>query len=187
MKSNQINLLIMGSASSGIIELPQYVKHIKNKLNCNIKIVVSKNVQNFIDINFLSQLTGSEIYTELFNKDSNIVHHDFLKRWADYIIILPCTANTLSKISNGIADNLLTMIALTYTKKTYIFPNMNIDMWNNKIIQINAKRLVYAGHRVIEPNGNGVITGNKEISELGHMPSSYDVAEFLYKEVIKND
>jgi len=71
------------------------------------------------------------------------VEHISLAKWADIFVLVPATANTISKISLGLADNLLTTVIVALPQKTKILiaPAMNSEMWKNKIIQNNILSL----------------------------------------------
>jgi phosphopantothenoylcysteine decarboxylase/phosphopantothenate--cysteine ligase len=75
-------------------------------------------------------------------KDEGIKHIE-ITEWADIFVVAPLTANTLSKIANGICDNLLTTVicALPKNKKIILAPAMNTNMWENPIIQENVGKL----------------------------------------------
>ncbi|PFW21715.1 hypothetical protein COL07_28895 [Bacillus cereus] len=185
----EMNILLGATASSGVIELPNYIATLKKELNAEIRVVATLNVENFISLNLLRSFSQSIIYTNMYDgADLNTPHSDLLD-WADIFLVLPCTANTLSKSANGIADNLLSLLILCSTNPVHFFPNMNPKMWSSKIIQYNASKLVKLGHKVIVPNGNTVITATKKELDSGHMPSPLDVTQYLknyFCEVTKN-
>ncbi|KAG7389736.1 hypothetical protein PHYPSEUDO_009656 [Phytophthora pseudosyringae] len=81
------------------------------------------------------------------------VHHIELKDWADVMLLAPMSANTLGKIANGLADNLLTCVARAWiTTKPFIFaPAMNTDMWNHPITAKQLRVLDEFGYKMVPP------------------------------------
>ncbi|AYV67442.1 hypothetical protein C2I06_11440 [Niallia circulans] len=177
-----MNLLIGVTGSSGLIELPLYIRIFKEKLNADIKIVASPNVKNFISLEFLNALVENQLYSDFYQSKNGInVPHSDLNDWANAFIILPCTANTLAKAANGTTDDLLSMLILCSQVPVIFFPNMNPNMWSKPVVQRNAKLLINDGHKVAIPNGNGWITATGESVENGHMPPPYAAAEYIRK------
>jgi len=123
------------------------------KQGCDIKIVMTKSSELFITETTLESLSGNKVISE--NSDSptltNFSHLD-LAKWADIILIAPCTANFMNKLANGHGDDLLSTICLAFTKSIFIAPAMNPDMWNNKISQASIKKLREAEITIIGPN-----------------------------------
>lgn len=110
--------------------------------NYDVKVVMTKNAEKFISPLSFSTLSRNVVYTDAFTcyNDFPIPHID-LANWADLLLIAPATANIISKISNGIANDLLSSIILAFNKKILIAPAMNTNMWENTIIKRNVKLL----------------------------------------------
>jgi len=146
------------------------------KESCNIKVVMTKSSELFITETTLESLSGNKVISEDHESTvvSNFKHLD-LAKWADIILISPCTANFMNKLANGHGDDLLSTICLAFTKKIYIAPAMNPDMWNNKVTQSNLKKLAEAEIEVIGPSygthacgdiGYGRMTNPEQIIEI---------------------
>ncbi len=123
------------------------------KEGCNVKVVMTKSSELFITETTLESLSGNKVISEDENSSalSNFEHLD-LAKWADIILISPCTANFMNKLANGHGDDLLSTICLAFTKKIFIAPAMNPDMWNNKVSQSNIIKLNQAEIKIIGPN-----------------------------------
>ena len=133
-----------GIAAYKICELVRMYK----KANANVKIVCTSNALNFVTKLTLQNLSKNEVYVEQFCvKNYNPEHISFADE-ADIMVIAPATANTISKLANGICDNLLTSVACAFTKPIILAPAMNCNMWNNPIIQENLYKLHYT---ILEP------------------------------------
>jgi phosphopantothenoylcysteine decarboxylase/phosphopantothenate--cysteine ligase len=145
------------------------------KESCNIKVVMTKSSELFITETTLESLSGNKVISEDHESTvvSNFKHLD-LAKWADIILISPCTANFMNKLAHGHGDDLLSTICLAFTKKICIAPAMNPDMWNNKVTQSNLKKLAEAEIDVIGPSygthacgdiGYGRMTNPEQIIE----------------------
>jgi phosphopantothenoylcysteine decarboxylase/phosphopantothenate--cysteine ligase len=145
------------------------------KEGCNVKVVMTKSSELFITETTLESLSGNKVISEDHSSTvaSNFKHLD-LAKWADIILVSPCTANFMNKLANGHGDDLLSTICLAFTKKIYIAPAMNPDMWNNKVSQSNVKKLVEGDIDIIGPNygshacgdiGYGRMTNPEQIIE----------------------
>ena len=77
----------------------------------------------------------------------------------DVILVIPCTANFLAKISGGIADDLATNVILASTKKKIIAPAMNTNMWNNKVVKNNIGKIIKLGFDVYYPQSGKLACG----------------------------
>ena len=145
------------------------------KEGCNIKVVMTKSSELFITETTLESLSGNKVISE--DQESTVVSnfkHLDLAKWADIILISPCTANFMNKLANGHGDDLLSTICLAFTKKICIAPAMNPDMWNNKVSQSSLKKLAKAEIEVIGPSygthacgdiGYGRMTNPEQIIE----------------------
>lgn len=149
-----------GIAAYKIYELIRMYK----KNGFNVKVITTQNAMNFVSELTLTTLSNNEIYTDNFDMKEYKPEHISLCDEGDILVIAPATANTISKIANGICDNLLTSIACAFNKPIYIAPAMNTNMWNNSIIQENIQNLKNLGVNILEPesgylacgtNGNG--------------------------------
>ena len=88
--------------------------------------------------------------------------HISLSRWADVILIAPATANTISKLSNGMADDLASTVLLASNKKILMVPAMNVRMWEHKKQRKHIKKLQELGYKLIGPE-----TGDMACGEYG--------------------
>ncbi len=113
------------------------------KENYVVKTILSPNAYKFITKLTVETLSKNKLYNDTLWMESEGLAHIELSAWADLMLIAPLTANTLSKIAHGLADNLLctTALALPETTPLFIAPAMNSRMWLNKSTQNNLKAL----------------------------------------------
>ena len=149
----------------------------------NVKVILTKNAENFVTQLPFQTLTKNRVYTSTFEEiDENEIQHIDLTKWADKIIVAPATANLISKFANGIADDLATslMLAVRDTSIVYIVPAMNTFMYRNPIIQDNMNRLIKLGFNFVKPDSGLLACG--DIGE-GKFPSIEKIESFVFQEV----
>ena len=149
----------------------------------NVKVILTKNAENFVTQLPFQTLTKNRVYTSTFEEiDENEIQHIDLTKWADKIIVAPATANLISKFANGIADDLATslMLAVRDTSIVYIVPAMNTFMYGNPIIQDNMNKLIKLGFNFVKPDSGLLACG--DVGE-GKFPSIEKIESFVFQEV----
>lgn len=159
-----------GIAAYKICELIRKFK----KNGANVKVVATPNSLNFVTKLTLQNLSQNEVYVQEFDVKNWKPEHISLADEADVMVIAPATANTISKIAQGIADNLLTSIACAFSKKMIIVPAMNCNMWNNPIIQENVSKLKSFGVEILEPESGFLACGYIGKGRLCSIDKIYD-------------
>ena len=129
------------------------------KNGANVKVVCTQNSLNFVTKLTLQNLSQNDVFVEEFDIKDWKPEHISLADWADVMVIAPATANTISKIATGIADNLLTSIACAFSKQMFIAPAMNCHMWENPNVQENISKLKTQGVEFIEPESGFLACG----------------------------
>lgn len=118
----------------------------------NVKVVMTQSAQAFITPLTLQAVSGEPVHTELLNPEAEAgMGHIELAKWADVILIAPCTANTMAKLAHGLADDLLTTLYLASTAKLAIAPAMNQAMWAHPQTKQNAQHLQDRGAALFGP------------------------------------
>ncbi len=108
--------------------------------------------KKFITPLSVGSLSQEKVYTDLFNSDNESeMDHISLSRWSDLILIAPATANTISKISFGLSDDLASTVVFASDKKIFVTPAMNVRMWEHQSNKENLKKLIDFGHEIIGP------------------------------------
>ena len=149
----------------------------------DVKVILTKNAENFVTQLPFQTLTKNRVYTSTFEEiDEKEIQHIDLTKWANKIIVAPATANLISKFANGIADDLATslMLAVRDTSIVYIVPAMNTFMYRNPIIQDNMNRLIKLGFNFVEPDSGLLACG--DVGE-GKFPSIEKIESFVFQEV----
>ena len=157
------------------------------KSGAEVKIIATPNALNFVTKLTLQNLSQSEVYVEEFDVNNWKPEHISLADWADIMLIAPATANTISKIAQGIADNLLTSVACAFSKKMIIAPAMNVNMWNNDAVQNNLKILQKRGIEILEPESGFLACGYMGKGRLCSLDKIYNAVEeaLNYSQMLK--
>ena len=149
LENKKILLIICGGiAAYKSLELIRIFK----KMGANIKTVLTKNAQKFVTPLSITSLSQDKVYTDLFNHENEAeMDHISLSRWADLILIAPITANSISKLSYGLADDLASTLVLASNKQVFLAPAMNVRMWEHESNKRNVNKLLNYGYKFIGP------------------------------------
>jgi len=129
------------------------------KEKADLKIIMTPDSQKFVSKITFASVGNCEVFTDPFDFKIEIPHTT-LSRWADIIVIAPATANTMAKIANGFADNLLTMTTLAFNKWKILVPTMNVRMYENPITLENIQKLKKLGWLIVEPEVGRLACGD---------------------------
>ena len=132
------------------------------KRGAKVRCVMTRSACEFVTPLTFEALTGEEVHTELFDlTGEREMGHIRLARWADAIVIAPTTANLLTKLAYGIADDLLTTIMQVAEAPLLIAPAMNHSMWNSSATQENVETLQSRGVHFSGPESGELACGEK--------------------------
>ena len=175
MKNKKILIIIGGGiAAYKSLDLIRLLKKNKNE----VKVILTKSGKEFVTPLSIATLTKSKIFEDIFDKNFEAeIDHITLSRWADLIIVLPTTANFMTKLSLGKAEDLATTVILASNKNILLVPAMNVRMWTHKATQRNVKTLKDYGYLFIGPEKGEMACG--EYGE-GKMSSPRQIFSFLY-------
>ncbi len=122
------------------------------KEGAEVHVVMTKNATNFINPITFETLTNNKCLVDTFDRNFEFnVTHVSLSQKADVMLIAPATANVIGKLANGIADDMLSTMALAANCKIIIAPAMNTLMYKNRIVQDNLKKLESYNFEIIKP------------------------------------
>ena len=147
------------------------------KNDVEIKTILTKSGREFVTPLSITSLTKSKTYENIFDKESEAeIDHISLSRWADIIVVIPTTANLMSKLSIGKAEDLATTVMLAANKDILLVPAMNVRMWLHKATQSNLKILQDFGYLFLGPEKGEMACG--EFGE-GKMSSPRQIFAYL--------
>ncbi len=155
MKKTVIVGVSSGIAAYKALDLIRELK----KQEIEVSVIMTKSATRMIDISEFEKVSGNKVYVELFEKGFD--YHDILKKRkvehieladsADLMIIVPATANVIGSLAHGLATDFLTTTALAMTSPIIICPSMNVNMWQNPIVQGNILLLKESGYQTVGP------------------------------------
>ena len=130
------------------------------KNNAEIKTIITKNAKEFVTPLSIASLSQGKVYEDLFSVESETeMDHISLSRWADVIIVAPATANTITKLSKGLSEDLASTVLLASNKQIFLAPAMNFRMWEHPSTQDNLKILKGYGYKTIGPDVGDMACG----------------------------
>ena len=174
LKNKKILIIIGGGiAAYKSLDLIRLLR----KESVEVKTILTKSGKEFVTPLSLTTLTNSKVYEDIFDKNSEAeIDHIALSRWADLIVVMPTTANFMSKLSIGRAEDLGTTVLLASNKDILLVPAMNVRMWLHKATQTNLKTLQDFGYLFIGPEKGEMACG--EFGE-GKMSSPRQIYIYL--------
>ena len=151
------------------------------KLHADVNVIMTQNATNFINPITFESLTGNKCIVDTFDRNFKFkVEHIALAELADVFMIAPASANVIGKITNGIADDMLTTTFMACKKKKILEPAMNTNMYENPIVQDNIKKLKDYGMEIIEPATGYLACGT---TGSGKLPDEKILLEYILREV----
>ena len=171
-----------GIAAYKICELIRMYK----REGANVRVILTPNALNFVTKLTLENLSQNEVFVDDFEVNDYKPEHISLCDEADIMVIAPATANTISKIANGICDNLLTTVVCAFTKPVIIAPAMNTNMWNNEFVQENIKKLQNAQYNIVNPESGYLACGAVGEGRLCKLEKIFDKTLNLLSGNLKN-
>lgn len=147
------------------------------KRGAEVKVVMTPLAKQFITPLTMATLSKNPILVDFFNPENGEWNsHVNLGMWADVYLIAPATANTIGKMANGVADNLLLTSYLSAKCPVFFAPAMDLDMYKHPAVQKNIATLISYGNHVIEP-GTGFLASGLE--GKGRMAEPADIVVAL--------
>jgi len=142
------------------------------KSGAEVKVMMTEAGTRFVSPLTFSALSKNQVYTDLWSanqsSDSGIsTQHIDLANWADVLVIAPASANTIAKLTYGISDNLLTVVALATIKPIILAPTMDAEMYLNAVTRKNIACLSERGYTIIPPAEGELASG---LSGPGRLP-----------------
>ena len=133
VKNKKILIIIGGGISAyKTLDLVRLLK----KNNNEIKTILTKSGKEFVTPLSISTLTNNRTYEEIFDQSIGTdIDHISLSRWADLIVVMPTTANFMTRLVQGKAEDLATTVILASNKDILLIPAMNVRMWIHKATQ----------------------------------------------------
>lgn len=155
------------------------------KAGANVKVVMTPASKDFVTPLTLSTLSQNPVYSSFFEKGEEGTEewnsHVELGLWADYMLVAPATANTLSKMANGVCDNLLLATYLSAKCKVYFAPTMDLDMYKHPSTKQSIDKLQSYGNVFIAPSSGFLASG---LDGEGRMEEPENMVSFIENDIV---
>ena len=143
-----------------------------------LRVVATRNALEFVSALTLQTLSGAPVRSELLAAEAESeISHIALADWAEVLVIAPATANVLAKLAQGLADDLLTTVALATRAPLVVAPAMNVNMYRHPATQANLDLLAKRGARIVGPGTGDLACGWVGEGRLVELESIAAVAE----------
>lgn len=151
----------------------------------NVNVVMTKNACEFITPLTFQTLSHNKVSVDLFDLErESEIGHIALADNADLIVVAPATSTVLGKVSSGISDNLLTAVIMASRCPVVFCPSMNVNMYNNPIVQENINKLSRVGYKIIQPAEGSLACGWEG---KGRLPDTEIIMQEIEKELSPDD
>jgi phosphopantothenoylcysteine decarboxylase / phosphopantothenate---cysteine ligase len=145
------------------------------KEGAEVKVLMTSHAKEFITPLTLATLSKNPVLTEFFNPENgDWNNHVDLGLWSDLYLIAPATANSIAKMANGVADNLLLTTYLSVRCPVFVAPSMDMDMLNHPSTIINIETLKAFGNSILEPSSGELASG---LTGKGRMAEPEDIVK----------
>jgi phosphopantothenoylcysteine decarboxylase/phosphopantothenate--cysteine ligase len=180
----KILLIICGGISAyKSLELIRLFK----KGGAKVKTILTKSAKEFVTPLSVVSLSQEKVYDNLFNAENEAeMDHISLSRWADVILVAPATANTISKLSAGSADDLASTVILASDKDIFLTPAMNVRMWEHTSTKQNLNKLKSYGYKIIGPNVGNMACGEFGEGKMTEPKDIFQTIEAYFNQLKKN-
>ena len=149
------------------------------KEGAEVKVVMTPAAKDFVTPLTLAALSGHEVYTELIEEEKGGYkwnNHVHLSEWADILLVAPATANTLTKMAQGLCDNIVTACFLSFRGDTFVAPAMDLEMYKHQSTQQNFSALKSQGVHLIDSREGFLASG---LHGKGRMAEPEEILEEL--------
>lgn len=175
MKNKHVLLGVTGGIAA--YKAPAIVSRLK-KLGMEVKVVMTEAATKFVTPLTFQTMSNEVVHVDMFDQLNNMdVEHIALAKWADVMVIAPATANTMAKLAYGIADNMLSTVALATTAPILIAPAMNTQMLRADATQEALKVLKNRKQYEILPTAEGLLAC-QDVGE-GKMLEPEDIVDYI--------
>ena len=184
LSHKKILLIICGGISAyKSLELIRLLK----KEDVEVKTILTKSAKEFVTSLSVASLSQGKVYDDLFNAENEAeMDHISLSRWADVILVVPATANTISKLSAGSSDDLASTVILASDKDIFLTPAMNVRMWEHPSTKQNLNKLKSYGYKIIGPEIGDMACGEFGEGKMTEPKNIFQTIEIYFGVLNKN-
>lgn len=153
------------------------------KEEANVTCVMTEAATKFVTPLTFQSLSKNRVVVDMFDSSYFEIEHISLAQKADVYVVVPATANTISKLANGMADNLVTSTAIATTAKVVVCPAMNHNMYHHKAVEKNIETLKSYGYEIVDAKPGLLACG---VVGDGCLADNETILNVIIKELQKN-
>ena len=182
--NKKILLIICGGISA--YKSLELIRNLK-KRNVQVKTILTKSAKEFVTPLSVTSLSQEKVYYDIFSvENESEMDHISLSRWADLIVVAPATANTISKLSSGMSNDLASTVILASNKDIYLAPAMNVKMWEHATTKENLFKLKNYGYKIIGPEIGDMACGEFGKGKMTEVNEIIKQIEIYFNNKTKN-
>lgn len=146
------------------------------KENIDVHVIMTKSAIEFVNPISFQSLSQNMVIKDMFEEPKAWeIQHIALAKKADLLLVVPATANIIGKVANGIADDMLTTTIMATRAPVIFAPAMNVNMYNNKIVQDNIQKLKAYGYDFISPTSGRLACGDIGQGKLAQTEDIFEI------------
>jgi phosphopantothenoylcysteine decarboxylase/phosphopantothenate--cysteine ligase len=179
------NILVAVTGSIAVYKSLELIRLYK-KAGANVKVIMTSGAKKFINPLTFETISGNKVLDDT-NEDwstESVNNHIAIGKWAEIFVIAPCTANTINKLSNGLADNILTQSALAYPRVKLLCPAANTNMITNPFTKASLKMLKLCNYKLLDTTTKELAC--KDVGD-GALADVEDIYHATARELLKDD
>lgn len=174
------NILLAVTGGIAAYKTPELVRRLK-EVGANVRVVMTKGAKAFITPLTLQAVSGNAVSDSLLDTEAELaMGHIELAKWADLILIAPASADTLAKITHGLADDLLTTLCLATAAPIAVAPAMNQQMWHAQATQSNINTLKNRGVHIWGPGKGEQACGDVGYGRMLEVPELVTLTQSFF-------
>ena len=156
---DSIRIVLGVSGGIAAYKTPELVRRLKDR-GADVQVVMTRSAHEFVTETSLQAVSGRQVRENLWDREAEAaMGHIELARWADLVLIVPATAEIMSRLASGGAGDLLSTLCLATEAPVVIAPAMNHVMWSNPAVQENRRTLKQRGMRILGPASGDQVCG----------------------------
>ncbi len=183
---NNKNILLIICGGISAYKSLEIIRLLK-KSGSQVKTILTKSAKEFVTPLSVSSLSQEKVYDDIFSAENEAeMDHISLSRWADAILVAPITANTISKVASGNAEDLASTVLLASNKQIFLAPAMNVRMWEHPSTKENIIKLKNFGYKFIGPEIGDMACGEYGEGKMTEPNEIKNTLENYFSNIEKN-
>ena len=155
MKQRRILVAVGGGIAA--YKIPELVRAFR-RVGHEVRCVLTESAAHFVSPLSLQTVSGQPVRSQLFDAvEEGSIDHIALADWAELVVVAPATANLMARLAHGLADDLVSTLALATRAPLLLAPAMNVHMWEHPATQRNVAQLKADGCRFLGPEESGML------------------------------